>query len=93
MPKCLRCQKEVSASTVLCKECRKEFKGAKPYQRKRKPKILNTQCKTCKYRYRVQSNVNEYLCDYLSIVGHMRPCEPSPNCTVYERIREKKNET
>lgn len=41
-----------------------------------------SQCKTCIYR-----GVFTQSCDYYFIVGHRRPSEPSPNCTVYKKGR------
>lgn len=74
----------------FCKACvrkraRKQYK--KPKTEKETVKIKKTahskpdtsQCRTCLYR----GDVNVPMCDYLYITGHMRGCEPSPNCTKY----------
>ena len=41
------------------------------------------QCRTCEYWYDKQS-----LCDYYTKTGQLRGCEPSPNCTKYERKKK-----
>ena len=90
MAKCLRCGRKVGNATQYCKPCRAEMKKEVPVRKQRftatdSMRIKNVQCRTCKYSWRMPMNVDNYLCDYLEKTGHMRPCEPSPNCTVYER--------
>lgn len=43
------------------------------------------QCCTCEYWDKLH-----LLCDYYGKTGQLRMCEPSPNCTKYER-RKKQN--
>lgn len=43
-----------------------------------------SQCKSCVYR-----GMTTGTCDYYEIVGRRRPCDPSPNCTVYEKGKRK----
>ncbi len=43
-----------------------------------------TQCRSCFYR-ETSDPVLKDACMYLVITGRKRPCEPSPDCTVYIR--------
>ena len=90
MARCLRCGKKVGVSTKYCKKCRGELKKSSPDKKQRVTadfiKKKNVQCRTCKYRWRIPNGEGKYLCDYLEITGHMRPCDPSPDCTAYERM-------
>ena len=40
-----------------------------------------SKCDTCKYR---ESETFPWKCNYISIVGHSRPCDCGNACTVYE---------
>lgn len=41
-----------------------------------------SKCNSCKYR---AASSNCWTCEYITIVGHSRGCEPGDLCTVYER--------
>ena len=43
------------------------------------------QCKTCRYW-----DIYNKMCDYFHITGMLRECEPSPNCTKYEKGKKEK---
>ena len=91
MPRCLRCGRAVGTATKYCRPCREALKKEVPGANKQRftmkdlMRIKNVQCKTCKYGWKMRNGTDNYLCDYLEITGHKRPCEPSPNCTVYEK--------
>ncbi len=53
-------------------------------------KADTTQCRTCLYR--TQEDDRDYFCYYIALTGHRRPCEPSPDCTAYERYSKKKRD-
>lgn len=54
----------------------------------KKKKVDKTQCRKCLYRY--VSACNEVcFCNYILLTGKRRPCEPSPNCTVYKPYTQK----
>lgn len=73
------------------KEYRKRFKKPekdKPdiIRRKEenpKPVFDNEQCATCLYRWCASGDTG-FLCDYKTLTGHRRPCEPPPGCTAYK---------
>lgn len=46
-----------------------------------------SQCITCLYRTTIDGNLT--MCNYMGIMGHSRPCEPSPDCTVYKKSRKR----
>lgn len=48
-----------------------------------------TQCKKCLYRTESEMRSVHY-CDYFSMTGELRHCEPSPNCTKFEKYNKKK---
>lgn len=48
-----------------------------------------TQCKKCLYRPADRPENNIFNCFYIIYMGHRRPCEPSPNCTVFKRYNRK----
>ena len=50
--------------------------------KKRQHSTDKTQCRSCFYRERSDPLLKN-ACMYLFITGRMRPCEPSPDCTVY----------
>ncbi len=55
--------------------------------------INRTQCRTCLYRAANTEHSNQtHNCEYILLVGHMRPSQPSPKCTVYERYDKKKRD-
>ena len=41
-----------------------------------------TQCRKCLYRMSINGSLSG--CYYIGFTNCPRPCEPSPNCTVYE---------
>ena len=56
---------------------------------RKEPKAKNnfgdvTQCKTCRFRGHLPSSP-VICCDYTDITGKARLCDPSPNCTKYEK--------
>lgn len=84
-PKCIE-----SKRREYRKKQREQYKKPECVMEKRKAEkpaermIINQkQCKTCLYRWQATGSV--LGCDYLELVGHMRPSEPSPNCTCYEK--------
>lgn len=42
-------------------------------------------CETCIYRAGMELWSNGLKCDYMTIVGTSRPCEPGAKCTVYKK--------
>ena len=50
------------------------------------------QCKKCLYRAYIACSGQEYYCNYSLIMGHSRPCEPSPNCTVFKPYNKKERD-
>ena len=42
-------------------------------------------CKTCMYRAGNDLWNNGLKCDYMSVVGTSRPCEPGNKCIVYKK--------
>jgi hypothetical protein len=60
---------------------------------KRKKKIDVTQCKGCLYRA-AQDTKNKMGCNcvYILLMKHKRPCEPSPNCTVFKNYNKKERQ-
>ncbi len=87
-----------------CPECRKAGKSkyAKKYREQYKKPVATTkvkkdtqkariiinqkQCKTCLYRWQATGSI--LGCDYMELVGTMRPSEPSPNCKCYKKYNE-----
>ena len=55
-------------------------------QKKEKIKVDDTQCRTCEYGAKgIYVCRNQYMCDYFDKTGgHLRLCEPSPNCIKYK---------
>ena len=46
-------------------------------------------CKTCEYSTILDGSL--IICDYITIIGHSRPCLPGADCACYsERIKKKK---
>lgn len=45
-------------------------------------KKKDNQCRRCLYRY-IAASGEICFCNYILLVGHKRPCEPPPNCTVF----------
>ena len=43
-----------------------------------------SKCKSCKYR---AAKDKPWECEYISIIGHSRGCEPGDDCTVYKKGR------
>lgn len=43
----------------------------------------NSQCKKCLYRLHFSNE--QVLCGFMYYTGKRRPCEPSPNCTAFEK--------
>lgn len=61
--------------------------------KKTKVKKANTsQCKKCLYRSRIANKGEAFFCTYILLTGHSRPCEPSPNCTVFKPYNRKERE-
>lgn len=61
-------------------EQQKAFKPRKPPLKE--PDI--TKCRTCQYRGKISGfNGAGVCCDYIGVMGHMRPCPPGKDCTVY----------
>ena len=54
----------------------------------KKKKVDKTQCRKCLFRY-VSACGEVCFCIYILLAGHPRPCEPSPNCTVYKPYTKK----
>ena len=50
------------------------------------------QCKKCLYRAYIACSGQEYYCSYILLMGHRRPCDPSPNCTVFKPYNKKERE-
>lgn len=48
-------------------------------------------CKTCMYRAGNDLWNNGLKCDYMSVVGTSRPCEPGNQCIVYKKGRRPNN--
>ena len=70
----------------VCTICGNPLGKVKGYLDGLKVRADISQCRTCRF----WDNHNK-LCDYLNVTGKLRRCEPSPNCTKYERGK-KKNE-
>ncbi len=52
---------------------------------KTKSKVDKTQCKNCLYRPPGRDELDiTFGCFYILLMGHRRPSEPSPNCTVFK---------
>lgn len=47
--------------------------------------IDNTQCKECLYKAVNPAGANIFNCWYILLTGKARKCEPSPNCTKFEK--------
>ena len=61
--------------------------------KREKIKVDDTQCRTCEYGKKgIYVNRNQYMCDYWSITGKLRLCEPSPNCEKYKPRKRGKRE-
>jgi hypothetical protein len=60
---------------------------------KQKKKVDITQCKSCLYRASKRSK-NEMGCNcvYIFLMNRRRPCEPSPNCTVFKKYSKKERQ-
>ena len=85
MARCLRCGHYINQKHgKYCSTCRKAL-GEVKYKKEGfyKKYEQNTQCPTCFYRWREPGTQDNYYCDYLSMTGMRRPCEPSPKCTEY----------
>lgn len=72
------------------RKSRAKIKEALSYRkgtRKRRTKIQKTditQCRKCIYKlYLTDGAGNNIACGYLYFTNHMRPSEPSPNCTAF----------
>lgn len=83
----------VSSRRKYCDSCQEKVKNesCKVHYKTRKnaPKPVRdirdiTQCRTCKYSEYLGGG-NNIICNYIEVMGHMRGCEPSPNCTKYEK--------
>lgn len=60
---------------------------------KRKKEIDTTQCKGCLYRAsQYEKRVMGNNCSYMFLMNHRRPCEPSPNCTVFKKYNKKERQ-
>lgn len=51
--------------------------------------IDRTQCKECLYRSEGEMK-HLHSCDYASLMGELRKCELSPNCTKFEPYDKEK---
>ena len=51
-----------------------------------------SQCKKCLYRAYIACSGQEYYCNYILLMGDRRPCEPSPNCTVFKPYNNKERD-
>ena len=53
--------------------------------------VDNRQCRSCLYRATlVEHSKQTHNCEYILLVGKMRPSPPSPKCTAYERYNQRK---
>lgn len=59
-----------------------------PRRKKCEQKCDISQCKKCLFRA-IQYNAKPF-CGYMYYTGKKRPCEPSPNCTAFEKFDKKK---
>lgn len=95
--KCVICGCDISDKANNAKYCdscnalAKNEQAQKAHSRRGRAALSMTgnisQCRTCTYW-----NQEQKWCDYLTITGQARRCEPSPNCTKYER-KVKTNDT
>lgn len=86
---CPACRNYKTAKSVYREGTRpRDQVGGKPARPVKKDKPNITQCRTCRYSAKYSDFSGAVLCDYIGVTGHRRPCEPSPNCTVYEKGKE-----
>lgn len=77
---CERCAK---LATAGIDRARKKLGDERRKAAKNEPEYGDTkQCKTCRYW-----NSQYCWCDFMSIKGRARRCEPSPNCAEYEKAK------
>lgn len=73
-----------AARRMAARECYKKYK-APHKQRMPRPKAPGpdvSQCRKCVYRGYIGKTI---FCDYIEIAGMTRGCDPSPDCTVFEK--------
>ena len=54
------------------------------------PKIDRSRCKTCLFRMKLFADDALWRCGYCYYTGKRRPCEMSPECTVYQKYDRSK---
>jgi hypothetical protein len=60
------------------------------WKRKKVKKVDDTQCKKCLYRASTHmKTIIGCNCQYILLMNQSRPCEPSPNCTVFKKYSKK----
>lgn len=53
-------------------------------------KVNRKQCRTCLYRAAGGKNTYQaHNCEYILLMGHIRPSPPSPDCTAYQKFNPK----
>ena len=89
-PRTLRCP---NCKVKRRKENQKKYRENKRKRTGEKIKVDDTQCRTCEYGKKgIYVCRNQYMCDYWSITGKLRLCEPSPNCEKYKPRKRGKRE-
>lgn len=96
---CVRCGTEFLTNRNNAKYCDEECKRKAAREVFRKARIKakkekahleplpwpdDRKCKRCRFSMYLQGH---YLCDYLSITGHMRGCEYGKNCEKFDEKR------
>ena len=56
---------------------------------RKKQRVDITQCEKCLYRPTLSDSNFHVGCAYIFLMGHRRPSEPSPNCTVFKKFNKK----
>ena len=58
-----------------------------------KKKVDTTQCKRCLYRAKERTRREMgFNCVYILLTNKKRPCDPSPNCTVFRKYNKKERQ-
>ena len=58
-----------------------------PKPKKTAQRVDNSQCKKCLYK--IVETQSAVFCGYMYYTGKRRPCDPSPNCTAFEKFTKR----
>ena len=58
-----------------------------PRVKKTAQRVDNSQCKKCLYR--INDSTSFVFCGFMYYTGNRRPCDHSPNCTVFQEFTKK----